>query len=114
MKLKDKVLVVEDEQNISNFISTVLTANDFDVLVAQTGAEAVSMITSHCPDLIILDLGLPDMDGMNILKEVRKAVRHERAARAHPHGHPSHAHAARQQRDRAVGQVHRQGPDHRL
>ena len=63
MKLKDKVLVVEDEQNISNFISTVLTANDFDVLVAQTGAEAVSMITSHCPDLIILDLGLPDMDG---------------------------------------------------
>ena len=71
MKLKDKVLVVEDEQNISNFISTVLTANDFDVLMAQTGAEAVSMITSHCPDLIILDLGLPDMDGMNILKEVR-------------------------------------------
>ena len=71
MKLKDKVLVVEDEQNISNFISTVLTANDFDVLVAQTGAEAISMITSHCPDLIILDLGLPDMDGMNILKEVR-------------------------------------------
>ena len=117
MKLKDKVLVVEDEQNISNFISTVLTANDFDVLVAQTGAEAISMITSHCPDLIILDLGLPDMDGMNILKEVRSwsslpiiVV----SARAHPHGHPSHAHAARQQRDRAVGQVHRQGPDHRL
>ena len=49
MKLKDKVLVVEDEQNISNFISTVLTANDFDVLMAQTGAEAISMITSHCP-----------------------------------------------------------------
>ena len=71
MKLKDKVLVVEDEQNISNFISTVLTANGFDVLMAQTGAEAISMITSHCPDLIILDLGLPDMDGMNILKEVR-------------------------------------------
>ena len=71
MKLKDKVLVVEDEQNISNFISTVLTANDFDVLVAQTGAEAISMITSHCPNLIILDLGLPDMDGQAILKEVR-------------------------------------------
>lgn len=71
VKLKDKVLVVEDEQNISNFISTVLTANGFDVLMAQTGAEAISMITSHCPDLIILDLGLPDMDGMNILKEVR-------------------------------------------
>ena len=42
-----------------------------EIEVAQTGAEAVSMITSHCPDLIILDLGLPDMDGINILKEVR-------------------------------------------
>ena len=71
MKLKDKVLVIEDEQNISNFISTVLTANDFDVLVANNGAQALSVITSHCPDLIILDLGLPDMDGGNILREVR-------------------------------------------
>ena len=71
MKLKDKVLIIEDEQNISNFISTVLTANDFDVLVAKNGAQALSVITSHCPDLIILDLGLPDMDGGNILREVR-------------------------------------------
>ena len=71
MKLKDKVLIIEDEQNISNFISTVLTANDFDVLVANNGAQALSVITSHCPDLIILDLGLPDMDGGNILREER-------------------------------------------
>ena len=71
MKLKDKILIVEDEQNISNFISTVLTANGYDVLIAETGAHALSMITSHCPDLIVLDLGLPDMDGMNILREVR-------------------------------------------
>ena len=71
MKLKDKVLIVEDEQNISNFISTVLTANGFDVLTAGNGAQARSVITSHCPDLIILDLGLPDMDGCEILREVR-------------------------------------------
>ena len=71
MKLKDKILIVEDEQNISNFISTVLAANGYDVLIAETGAHALSMITSHCPDLIVLDLGLPDMDGMNILREVR-------------------------------------------
>lgn len=71
MQLKDKVLIVEDEQNISNFISTVLTANGFDVLLAQNGATALSMISSHCPDLIILDLGLPDMDGMQILCDVR-------------------------------------------
>jgi len=71
MQLKDKVLIVEDEQNISNFISTVLTANGFDVLLAGNGTTALSMISSHCPDLIILDLGLPDMDGMQILCEVR-------------------------------------------
>lgn len=71
MKLKDKVLIIEDEQNISNFISAVLTANGFDVLVAGNGAQACSVITSHCPDLIILDLGLPDMDGCEILREVR-------------------------------------------
>ena len=71
MKLRDKVLIVEDEQSISNFISTVLTANDYDTLSASGGEEAMSMITSHCPDLIILDLGLPDMDGLDILREVR-------------------------------------------
>ncbi len=71
MKLKDKVLIVEDEQSIGNFMSTVLEANGFDTLRAATGAQARSLITSHCPDLIILDLGLPDMDGLEILREVR-------------------------------------------
>lgn len=71
MKLKDKVLIIEDEQSISNFISTILSANDYDTIVAPSGREALSMITSHCPDLIILDLGLPDMDGLEILREVR-------------------------------------------
>ena len=71
MKIKGKVLVVEDEQSISNFISAILGANGYDTLVAETGAEALSMISSHCPDLIILDLGLPDMDGLGVLREVR-------------------------------------------
>ena len=71
MKLKDKVLIVEDEQSISNFISTVLSANGYDTLTASSGKEALSMISSHCPDLIILDLGLPDIDGIEILREVR-------------------------------------------
>lgn len=71
MKIRDKVLIVEDEQRICNFISTVLDANGYDTLSAASGAEALSMISSHCPDLIILDLGLPDMDGVDILREVR-------------------------------------------
>ena len=71
MKLKDKVLIIEDEQSISNFISTILGANGYDTLSAGSGEEALSLISSHCPDLIILDLGLPDMDGLDILREVR-------------------------------------------
>lgn len=71
MTIKEKVLLIEDEQNISNFISAILNANGYDVLVARTGMMADSMISSHCPDIIILDLGLPDMDGMTILKKVR-------------------------------------------
>ena len=68
MEIKDRVLVVEDDKRISNFIKTVLEANNYDVIVAQTGAEAYSMVTSQCPDVVILDLGLPDMDGMKILQ----------------------------------------------
>ena len=72
MKIKDKVLIVEDEQSISNFISMILTANGYDTIVVRSGEEALTMISSHCPDLIILDLGLPDMDGIEVLKSVRK------------------------------------------
>lgn len=71
MKIKDKILVVEDEQSIKNFIATVLTANDYDVLTAGCVKDALSMISSHCPDLILLDLGLPDEDGIRVLEEVR-------------------------------------------
>lgn len=72
MDIKDRVLVVEDDKSIRNFFRTVLEANNYDVIMANTGAEAYSMITSQCPDVVILDLGLPDMDGMKILKNVRE------------------------------------------
>ena len=72
MKIKDRVLIVEDDAHISGFISTILTANDYDVITARTGSEAITTITSHCPDVILLDLGLPDMDGAGILSFVRE------------------------------------------
>ncbi len=65
------VLVVEDDAGIGNYIQTILTTNDFTVLRAQDGAQANMMIASHCPDLVILDLGLPDMDGVDVIKSVR-------------------------------------------
>ena len=72
MEIRDRVLVVEDDKRIGNFFRTVLEANHYDVIMAQTGAEAYSMVTSQCPDVVLLDLGLPDMDGMRILKSIRE------------------------------------------
>lgn len=72
MEIRDRVLVVEDDKRINSFYKAALEANNYDVLFAATGKEAYSMITSQCPDVIILDLGLPDMDGMEILSKLRE------------------------------------------
>ena len=71
MSNKYLVVIEEDEYNISSFVSAVLQANGFDTMVARNGAEAIILITSHCPDLVLLDLGLPDMDGQGIIENVR-------------------------------------------
>lgn len=69
---KYKILLVEDESNIQNLVKTMLEASDYKVILAKTCANALTMFTSHLPDLIILDLGLPDKDGTHLLEEVRK------------------------------------------
>ena len=71
MTIRDKILIIEDEQTIANFMRAILEARDYEVMIVQSGAMASTLIASHCPDLIILDLGLPDMDGMEIIKAVR-------------------------------------------
>ena len=71
MNIREKILVVEDEKSIAHFISSVLSANGYEAMQARSGSEALSMISSHCPDLSILDLGLPDMDGLEILRQLR-------------------------------------------
>jgi two-component system, OmpR family, KDP operon response regulator KdpE len=71
MSNKMLILLVEDESGISNFISAVLASNDYNVIKTSKGKEAISMTASHCPDLILLDLGLPDIDGIEVLKNIR-------------------------------------------
>ena len=71
MTHKLSILLVEDEKNICDFISTSLSAQDYRISTAHTGKEALPIITSQCPDLILLELGLPDMDGMEIIRQVR-------------------------------------------
>jgi len=72
MKNKTIVLVVEDDNGICNFIKAILTTNDYTVLTTDMGKVAVSMAASHCPDVILLDMGLPDIDGMDVLKNIRQ------------------------------------------
>ena len=72
LDIKEKILIVEDEKNITRFMKTILVTNGYDVITVETGREAYTMITSHCPDLILLDLGLPDMDGIKIIEDVRQ------------------------------------------
>ena len=67
-----KILLVEDESNIRNLVRTMLEASEYQVIVAKTCSSAITMYTSYLPDLIILDLGLPDKDGLNLLKKVRE------------------------------------------
>ena len=72
MAARGKVLIIEDDRAICNFIRRVLEANGYEALISFSGREALSMLTSHCPDVVILDLGLPDMDGFQVLTELRK------------------------------------------
>lgn len=71
MNLKPTIIVIEDEKSICNFIETTLTAHNYKVITAATGQEGLSFITSCFPDLILLDLGLPDIDGIEVIKQVR-------------------------------------------
>lgn len=66
------VLVVEDEQAICNLLGAILDGGEYRVLYASGGGEALAMAASHAPELVLLDLGLPDMDGMEVLHKLRQ------------------------------------------
>ena len=68
---KYKILLVEDEGNILNFVTALLEANDYQIITATNYEMAKTMYASHIPDLVILDLGLPDKDGSILLCEIR-------------------------------------------
>ena len=72
MNIREKILVVEDEPNISRLICSVLKKQGYEVIQAWNGKEGLMLLSSACPDLVILDLGLPDMDGMELLRELRE------------------------------------------
>ena len=67
-----KILIIEDEANIRHFVKTILVANGYQVIEANTSTEGKMAFMSYSPDVVILDLGLPDGDGMEFLKKLRE------------------------------------------
>ena len=68
---KLQILVVEDDAPVRNLITTTLKANDYRYLITANGEGAVAEAASHNPDIILLDLGLPDIDGVEVIRRVR-------------------------------------------
>ena len=71
MNTKANIIIIEDEKNICNFIETVLSPQGYQVTCANTGTDGLKLIESLKPDVVLLDLGLPDMDGLELIQEVR-------------------------------------------
>ena len=68
---KPLILVVEDDPPVRNLITTTLRTNDYRYLVAANGETALLEVSSHNPEIVLLDLGLPDMDGVEIIRQIR-------------------------------------------
>ena len=68
---KPLILVVEDDPPVRNLITTTLKTNDYRYLVAAKGEEAIIQASSHNPDIMLLDLGLPDIDGIEVIRNIR-------------------------------------------
>ena len=70
--MHDKILLIEDDASIIRFLSLSLDKNGYKVIEARNGIEGISLFMSDNPDLILLDLGLPDIDGMEVLRQIRQ------------------------------------------
>ncbi|MEF9975735.1 MAG: response regulator, partial [Oscillospiraceae bacterium] len=68
---KPLILVVEDDSAVRNLIVTTLETHDYKHHTANTGEEAILRAVSHNPNVVLLDLGLPDMDGVDVIKKIR-------------------------------------------
>ena len=71
MQNKINVLLIEDDRSICSYITTALSSNGYRVTSAITAAEGLSLCASLCPDILLLDLGLPDMDGLEVISSIR-------------------------------------------
>ena len=72
MNIKQTVMIIEDEENITKLLKTILKTHGYSVITAQKASDGKNMVSSYMPDIILLDLGLPDDDGINVINDLRK------------------------------------------
>lgn len=72
MSTNGKILLIEDEKSITSLITAILSYNKYEIIHTASGEMSINLAASHNPDLILLDLGLPDMDGVDVLKRIRE------------------------------------------
>lgn len=77
METGAKVLVVDDEPNVLKSLAQYLTIEDFDVEMASNGIEALEKVESFCPELILLDVMMPGMDGFEVLEKIKEMPDHK-------------------------------------
>lgn len=70
--LQPKILVIEDDPQIRKFLTITLTSHDYAIIPAESGGEGIRLATSVKPDAVLLDLGLPDMDGTEVIASLRE------------------------------------------
>lgn len=72
MDFRYKILVAEDDESLRFYINTIVEKCGFAAISAASGSDAEIMVSSHCPDVVLLDLGFPDKDGMDVLRNIRE------------------------------------------
>lgn len=74
MNRKFGVLIIEDDNNIGNLIRTILELDGYETAIAEDGSAAIELVSLQCPDIILLDMELPDMDGMELISALRRRL----------------------------------------
>ena len=75
MNMRGRILLVDDETSIQRAVGPLLRSRGYDVEIAGTGAEALRVVADRAPDLIVLDLGLPDIEGTEVCRRIRETLK---------------------------------------